>query len=121
MPKNLELYRALSSHVSMIDAIKDSNTLIDKLQTGDQLPPDFTISDTYEDHKTKLALKGAIIDVSRQDPTTEQAIMSLDSKRARKQAVDRIKLLEKETAEVLRQKELIDNICQIVGESVIII
>ena len=119
IPKNLELWKALTAIASQIDSQKDSNILIDKLQTGDLLPLDFTISDTAEDHKTKLLLKSAIVDVNRQDPTAEQAIMSLDSKKGRKLAVDRIKTLEKEMADVLRQKELIDNICVIVGESVI--
>jgi hypothetical protein len=118
LPGQVKIWTDINESFKSIDAASDSALLIEKLKTGSEIPADLKISDTSEELKDKIGLKIIAGDKSNA-PSIEEQIMKQDPKKARKQAVERVKALEKEIAEVERQRQIVDLLCQSPAESVV--
>jgi hypothetical protein len=109
-----ELWHAVDQIFILVDHAVDYNILIDKFKTGNAIPADFNFSDTSDDTKRKALLKTINPDISKQEPELEQLIINMGAeniKKARKAAVERVKILDKETIEVQKQRQAYDVLC----------
>lgn len=87
--------------------MKDSNFLITKFCTHDQIPSDFSFTDTQDLMKKKIGLKPVSI-LSLLN--VEDQLSTLPVKTGKKKALERLKSIDKEMMEIEKQRQSITTI-----------
>ncbi|KAH6583072.1 hypothetical protein BASA61_008196 [Batrachochytrium salamandrivorans] len=107
MPKIEKSYQLMTDAVSNINSTSDMDMFIKCFKTNDPYPEDFQMSDTQEiENGKKTFMRG--MSKSREDRLEDQIedqIVSLPAKQGRKKAVDRVKVHEKEIADVEKKRQ----------------
>ncbi|KAI8927689.1 hypothetical protein BC831DRAFT_451270 [Entophlyctis helioformis] len=111
-PKIEQSYRLMGQSFETINAAADSELFVNTLKTGEPIPEDFQMSDTQEtDVGKKTFMKGMTkVREDKADDQAEDQIISLPAKQGRKKAVDRVKHIEKEIADVEKKRQGIETL-----------